>query len=299
MGAEKIEWVDGVGGEIITLVPSIGMKGFHGPPPKRRSESRFPGVPGAWLDAKPQHEPRDMFASVLISAPSRSGRQDLIRQMARAFDNHEGARLRFTDCSGLVRECRQVELIDGFDGLVDMAPTWVIPGLHFRALDPYWYETTATEVDVTLSLESAASTSDGTAFGDPNTGFGDPIPFGGVAGGSTVSGVVTFNALNQADVAASPIWTLEGPFNLVEVTNLRTGEVWTYDGTVETGETLVVDCRFGVRSVELDGENAYRELARTELWHLLPGSQDVRVRMLTTGPTTKVGLAWTPKWLTL
>ena len=60
----------------------------------------------------------------------------------------------------------------------------------------------------------------------------------------------------------------------------------------------MVDTRPGVKTVRVDGVNAFDRLtADSSLWPLVPGVNRVTVSAAITDPATTIGFTWRRQWL--
>lgn len=292
MSTETIEWIDRFG-RSVTLVHGRPLIGFHGSPPVRRSERTVPGRAGAVSDVAPFHNPRDLSMPILIQATSRAERTELTRTYTDLLGDGEDGRLRFTHGDGTQREI-DCYLASGLEDLVDVMPSYVMPTFEFRANWPYWRDVAAEDISIELDFDEIPTTGTGTPTDDPNTGVNDPIPTNGYTGDDVTSGVVTF-ALNHQGTAplAFPVWKITGPFTLFEVTNLTTAKTLQFDGSVTTGQTLTIDTRPEAQTVEVAGANRFFDTAEgVSLWPLVKDTNQIKIRLIATGPTTTINVSW-------
>lgn len=292
MSTETIEWIDRFG-RSLTLVHGTPLIGMHGPPRVRRSERRIPGQAGAASETRPVHEPRDMVIPIVIQAASRAARNDLTREYSDLMGDGETGRIRFTHGDGSQREI-DCYLDGGLDDLVDVMPRHVLPVLELRALWPYWRDVAAADIMIELNFDDAPAAGTSTPSNDPNTGSNDPIPSNGYTGEGLVSGVVTTELVHDGTAPnAYPVWTLPGPFNVVELTNLTTAKTLLFTAPVAAGETLVIDTRPEARTIEVDGINRFIDTAEgVALWPLVKDVNQVKIRLIATGATTAISASW-------
>jgi hypothetical protein len=168
----------------------------------------------------------------------------------------------------------------GLEELAEEFPNLNVGHLLFRAVWPYWLDTT----------EQSVSVAQGTAM---QTWF----PFLPLILGASDAFAV-FTVTITGDVPAWPVVTVLGPGQDVTVQNLTTALSWTVSGSLAAGSTLVVDTRPGVKTVSIDGANGYPRLTpASSLWPLMPGPNKVQVSMALTDPTALVTFAYRNQWL--
>jgi len=152
------------------------------------------------------------------------------------------------------------ESADGFDWQLQCAavdPRWLSPTLR-----------TAGPIVVTGPSTDGLDWAGGTPGGLDWAG-GSP---GGLDWGvSGVGGV--FTLLNAGTAPTWPVFTVTGPVANPTWTNPATGDVIAYTGTVEAGQTLVIDTSPFTRSVALNGVDRLGFLASAQWIELPPGIQ--------------------------
>jgi hypothetical protein len=168
----------------------------------------------------------------------------------------------------------------GLDELAEELPHLNLGTLLFRAAWPYWLE----GIESSVTVQQGATTTHWFPF----------LPL--ILGASDAFAVFTITI--TGDVPSWPVVTVLGPGTDVTVQNLTTGLSWTVSGALAAGSTLEVDTRPGVKTVQIDGLNAYPRLTPTSsLWPLEPGPNRVQVSMALTDVNARVTLAYRNQWL--
>lgn len=263
----------------------VGLRGAWAPPADLVTDA-VPLQAGAVVRGV-RTRPRELDLSLFVQAADEAELRLRLREMARWFDPRRGdGRLRIVPPTGFARElvCRAPR---GFPAEEDFGRTWwnvaaEVP-LTFYAADPYW-----------VAAAPVASTY---ALAVPPTWF----PWPPVTLGETTI-AATPTETNPGDVAAAPIWTIAGPSSGVTLTNLTTGEALTLNRTLYAGDTVVVDARFGVRTVTMlaTGETLYPDLAPgSSLWWLEPGDNLITVDMRDASTASSIALTYFPKFRTV
>lgn len=140
--------------------------------------------------------------------------------------------------------------------------------VQWEATDPRLYS--VTEMVVPISLPVSAS--GGLDFGGGGLDFGG----GGLDFGSGTSGG-TGLCTNDGDVPTWPVIEIDGPVTGPLIT-FPSGRRLLFDPTwsVQTGQTLLIDTRPGVRSVEIAGVSVSQRLWVREWEPLFKGSNVIR-----------------------
>jgi hypothetical protein len=168
----------------------------------------------------------------------------------------------------------------GLEELAEEFPNLNVGHLLFRAVWPYWLDTT----------EQSVSVAQGTAM---QTWF----PFLPLILGAS-DAFAAFTVTVTGDVPSWPVITVTGPGQEVTATNDSTGDSWTVSGSLAAGSKLIVDTRPSYKGVTVDGANAYPRLtAGSSLWPLLPGGNRVTVSMALTDPGSLAVFSWRNAWL--
>lgn len=114
-----------------------------------------------------------------------------------------------------------------------------------------------------------------------------------IAGGSVT-------VTNAGDTDAQPIWTITGPGEDLEVSNVATGESWSLTQPIAAGQTIVVDTRELQETVTdaTTGDNLFSWLGpNPHLWHLQQGTNEVSVDIIGANADTRITLAFEPRYL--
>ncbi|MGW4129499.1 phage distal tail protein [Amycolatopsis japonica] len=156
--------------------------------------------------------------------------------------------------------------------------------LQLLANDPRFLDTTVRSASTTIGtvafdgLDWAAGSPGGLdwAAGSP----------GGLDWGSSGSGGLLTMA-NPGSAITWPIFTVTTLTSLANVifTDPVNGDVLTYGGTIEAGQTLTIDCSPFTRSVTLNGIDRSSSLSSAQ-WIELPAGQTTTVQVAGTGAGT-------------
>lgn len=292
--AEHLEIIDadGVPYDLDEDGPLRRLRGTKGRfmPPIERTADQVPFQPGDRLRTV-RHMTREVAVPVRYKYEGdESTREQQLRQSLRTWavrlDPLRGdIALRSTGPSGDARvlTCRYhggLEL-DENDGFFPAGRQNAV--LVFIAGDPYWYD----ESDIVDTYTSDAV---------PLTWFPFfPLRLGG---GETFSAPIIFNA---GDVAAWPVWTINGPGSELYLRNLTTGKILHLVTTLAAGDTVTIDTRPGVKTVTRgDGLNLFPNLDPTALalWPLERGTNSVSVEFAGTTGASSVQLNYKQRYLT-
>ncbi|RSM60587.1 hypothetical protein DMH03_17720 [Amycolatopsis sp. WAC 01376] len=190
----------------------------------------------------------------------------------------DGAQLALVKSDGISARQLLVELdadAPKLDGWADAQGfDWQLP---LYAADPRWLDT-AVQTAGPFTVGGAAT--DGLDWG---TGGLDWANGGLDWGTSGNGGVLSLNNLGTAPTW--PVFTIVGPLTNPTFTNPATGDVIAYTGTVEAGQTLVIDTSPFTRSVALNGVDRFGFLASAQWIEIPPGGQ-VTVQFSGTGAGT-------------
>ncbi|MFJ1764047.1 phage distal tail protein [Amycolatopsis sp. NPDC088138] len=149
--------------------------------------------------------------------------------------------------------------------------------LSLYAADPRWLDT-AVQTAGPLTVIGAAT--DGLDWGSGGLDWAN----GGLDWGSSGnSGVLSLS--NPGTATTWPVFTVTGPLTNPTFTNPATGDLIAYTGTVETGQTLVIDTSPFTRSVALNGVDRFGFLASAQ-WIEIPSGGQVTVQFSGTGAGT-------------
>lgn len=174
---------------------------------------------------------------------------------------------------------RQIEAYyeDGFGG--ETGENWLSanPVLTLLCPDPYWRDVNPQQV----SRDYVSST--GRSFLSPYL----TVSSSRTLGQSMIA--------NDGDVEAWPSWTITGPATQLTATNTTTGDSFTLTYNLLSGQqaTIAVDptrpMLRGPGGVNLIGSLNWPGAV---LWALVPGTNNVDLQLLGSGPGTKVELAY-------
>ena len=195
-----------------------------------------------------------------------------------------GGKLRIQRGDGTaIREinCRLSDGLTGDDGSYFKNMTKVV--LSFRAFDPYWQDINQTSYTCQL--------------GNLKSWF--PI-FPLVLTNSTVFGDVTIT--NPGEVETYPVITFVGPGVNPGLENLTTGKKFTTNTiglTLSASDKLEVDCRPGLKTVKLNGVNAFSTLdGGSSLFSIVPGANAIRAYMASGQFDSVITVNYYPRYLT-
>ncbi|MEV6648056.1 hypothetical protein [Amycolatopsis sp. NPDC051371] len=154
---------------------------------------------------------------------------------------------------------------------------WQLP---LYAADPRWLDTAVQTAGP--AVVGGAST-DGLDFAAGSPGGLDYLAGspGGLDWGSSGNGGV-LSLANLGTAPSWPVFTVAGPLTNPAFTNPATGDLIAYTGTVDTGQTLVIDTSPFTRSVALNGVDRFGFLASAQWIEIPPGGQ-VTVQFSGTG----------------
>ncbi|WP_410644491.1 phage distal tail protein [Amycolatopsis sp. lyj-346] len=190
----------------------------------------------------------------------------------------DGAQLALVKADGLSTRQLLVELNSDavkIEGWADAQGfDWQLP---LYAADPRWLDTT---VQTAGPVVVGGPSTDGLDWG----GGGLDWASGGLDWGLSGNGGV----LSLSNVGTAPTWpvfTIAGPLLNPMFTNPATGDQVAYTGTVEAGQTLVIDTSPFTRSVALNGVDRFGFLASAQWIEIPPGGQ-VTVQFSGTGAGT-------------
>lgn len=280
---ELVEWID-PDGVTTTLQVEWDVSGRFAPP-IAMEEDGVPEQPGMRLRAV-RHEARDFALPLYITADSQTELRTATRALVATMDPTRGdGRIRITGPGGDPREitCRYQGGLEMSERLGDTSgPEMQRAVAMFRAHDPYWYDTSETVDPFTI--------------GAPSSWF----PFFPLRlGASELYATVTID--NLGDVAAWPVWQIQGPGSDITLRNLTTGKSLSL--AVNLGaDAVTIDTRPGRKSVvrTIDGANLFGSLSLTSsLWPLQRGVNIVRVEMALATTDSAVQLSRKHAYLTV
>lgn len=159
---------------------------------------------------------------------------------------------------------------------------WQVP---LYVADPRWLDTTI-QTAGPASVGGASTDGLDWAAGSPgglDWNAGSP---GGLDWGlSGVGGVLAL--ANTGTTATWPVFTITGPVLNPSFTNPDTGDVIAYTGSVDLGQTLVIDTNPFSRSVQLNGIDRFGFLASAQ-WIEIPAAGQVTVQFAGAGVGTVI-----------
>jgi hypothetical protein len=190
-------------------------------------------------------------------------------------------RLRVTRNDATVRELKRCYFRGGLGekGWIQAIETV----LSFDALDPYWYEPTATSINF-------------------NAAGGGTMPFFPIFPLQLdVSQVLDRKTVANPGAACWPIWVITGPGNTLSLKNITTGRDLVWNGSLSIADTLVIDTSPLKKTIRLNGVNAWNNVpgSDADLWPLIAGNNDVLVTVGDATADTLVQLAFVPRYVSL
>jgi len=131
-------------------------------------------------------------------------------------------------------------------------------------------------------------------------------PFMSVTSSRVVSGddptVPSTELLNEGEVDAWPVWTIDGPITSLTAVNLTTGARFTLTYTLPAGQSITITtARPSVRLNNGTNLSKYVDWFNplgTELWPLTDGLNQISFVALGAGTGTKVRMEYTPRYET-
>lgn len=263
-----------------------GRKGFHAPSYTHyRDES--PAVDGAfWRGVRATV--RDLFVPIVIIGDTREELLRTRRALIAAISPKRG------ECTIVSRQpdntyrsinCRYVSGMEGEEGKGPYGVRIMTYGLTFIADDPFMY---GPEIPLTWGSGNVTRTELPIPGADT---FYEVVAASRILGDSQVD--------NLGDVDAYPLWTFNGPFTAIELTNTTSGKSLTLTHTAATSsDTITIDTRPGQTSiVDQDGTNRWSALtAGYSLWPLLPGVNDLSIQVTGSTQDTAAGMTYKPRY---
>lgn len=284
----RLSWIDASGtewplnGETYYLA-MIGDTGITGMPPYVMTESKTPLADGAVLrytlaDVRPVDVP------LLTKAASYSELFTAFRALSGALNPKAGPGiLRSTAPDDTVRDLN-CTYASGYEhdwsqGFADHMPAVLV----FRAHDPFYYDTDATQV--------------GPFFASAAPAFFPIMPIH--LGSSSV--LTGFSIDNDGDTDAFPVWTIHGAGSAITLTNNTTGKALALTGngglTLGSSDVLTIDTQ--ARTVLLNGVTSeYSKLSfASSLWTLAQGFNSIGVSMTGTNGSSFIQCQYKRRWL--
>lgn len=104
---------------------------------------------------------------------------------------------------------------------------------------------------------------------------------------------------NTGHLEAWPIWTITGPGSGPIITNMDTGELFTFGATLAAGETITVDTRPRRKTAVRTGGTEVSGLmsSTSTYWPLAKGVNTVRVVLSSVGSGSSVALNYRRRWI--
>ncbi|WP_328448994.1 phage distal tail protein [Amycolatopsis sp. NBC_00438] len=190
----------------------------------------------------------------------------------------DGAELALVKADGISTRQLLVELDSAAVRLEGWADAqgfdWQLP---LYAADPRWLDSS---VQTAGPFTVIGTATDGLDWGSGGLDWAN----GGLDWGSSGNGGV-LSLSNPGTAPSWPVFTVTGPLTNPTFTNPATGDVIAYTGTVDTGQTLVIDTSPFTRSVALNGVDRFGFLASAQWIEIPPGGQ-VTVQFSGTGAGT-------------
>lgn len=122
------------------------------------------------------------------------------------------------------------------------------------------------------------------------------------------NGGLGFGVLNEGTKEAYPVWTITGPFSGLDLLNVTTGELATFNLGLLVGQSIIIDTRpsesrpTALQVYRNDGLSFMQFVAPTsKFWHLKPGTNIILVNFTGGGTTaaTRVNLEFLPRYRTM
>lgn len=278
----RLTWVapDGAvtsfGGAPVLAAPGVQ---FAGMPQVRASELTVPMQAGnRWQHVN--HGPREVAIPVLIAGDTLAGNEAAVDGLAWLVDPTRGdGKLRATRHDGSERElsCRYVSSLQITEATAFDA-AWQSM-LVFRAVDPYWYDSSSQTVIVAPG---------------PSPSFFPFFPL--KLGASEASDSVS--VVNDGQVEVWPVWSITGP-GTFSASNDSLGEEWVLEHELGGGEIVTIDTRPGIKTVvSSSAGDLFGALTDTSnLWPLGVGSNQVTLTVSGADEESRLVLSWRRGWL--
>lgn len=290
--AETILWIDPDGvsttlhtGSLDALFVSWNVHGRFAPP-ARFTEDGVPEQDGLQL-REVLHDAREFSLPFWVRGASESDLWTKQRALVVSMDPKRGEGvLRITTPVGDQREisCRVVSGLEGAERIGDTTGQLAqsFPAV-FRAWNPYWRSVSDNITDYTP----------GSATGSFFPLFPLRLTSSEVFADATI--------VNDGDVDAWPVWTINGTGSGIVLSNLTTGKSLSLSTFLGVGESLTVDTRPRVKTVtKQDGTNLWTDVSATStLWPLVKGTNAIRIQMGAATATSRVRLARRNQYLTV
>lgn len=256
-------------------------------------EDVSPAVDGAFYRGT-RAEVRELFQPLYFGADDRSALMALRRSFMAAISPRRGeCTLTVSQPDGTRRsiKCRYLSGMEGEEGRGHWGILHMSYGLVLRALEPFWFG-----ADITTKWAGSPAAR-------------DFLPIPGADGNwivvapSQVLGTTT--AVNEGDVEAWPVWTINGPASgspSITLTNNTTGKTLTLNASL-TGASnkRIIDTQPGAGTIKDEaGVNKWSELGDgSALWSLQPGVNDLSVSVAGSSTATEVQLVYRPRFVSV
>lgn len=244
----------------------IGVSGA-GLPPVHTQWNEGAGDGAVWRGTRVR--PRDLDLPILLQAASRTDLRALTTRLARMLSGPMTLRFVEDDGTSWTLDVRWVGGGDVVLGADTDANTYVSTVVTLRAGDPFW-----TSSQVSRQVVTAVS---GRGLLGPDPDDDGPLKSSLVHLRVSASQTLgAFTMVNPGDAPAYPVWTIDGPGENLVVES-STGESFTWLGTLEEGEQLIVDTR-AATVIDGTGTSRYSELGPApRLWRVPPGTTTANV----------------------
>jgi hypothetical protein len=230
-----------------------------------------------------RHEKRPLDLPFLFKAATEAELLTNVRTVLTVLTAGEG-KLRVTRNDATVRELKRCYFRGGLGekGWTQAAETV----LSFDALDPFWYETSATENIFTISGSTIL----------PFFPFFLTKPLR-----LLVSQVLNQDTVSNPGVEAWPIWTITGPGDTLSLENLTTGRKIVWNGTLTGSDQLEIDTRPLYKTVRLNGVNSWSLVQSSDAdpWPMIAGNNDILVGLSNATIATQAKLSYTRRYVSL
>ncbi|GAA0579382.1 phage distal tail protein [Streptomyces crystallinus] len=254
---------------------------------------QLPNLPGGLFRSN-RATTRDITIPLIIRGVDRVSFTRMHNRLLRALNPEAGPGwITATEGDGIARhlECYYVSGAEGSETEENAGFNWIKLALVLRAMDPYWYSSAERQYDWHLDTGTAVPFLSSATY----PGF---FPMRISSASFNSGGLV--DAPNDSSVEAWPVWTVTGPLTGLALENVTTGQSFRLrdNVSVPAGKALVIDTRPGIKSVQLDGANAWPQMTTdSALWPLRPGKNRLRVTASGVGPTTLIRLHHVPRYL--
>ena len=240
---------------------------------------------------KQHYDPWPITFSGYIVRPTSAKTTATRNELLRFFTTNHYFTAIFTDCDGVEMSAPS--------GWISSAPEVTLRGkqerhptfnLELTFGDPYLYEyaedkdgnpTYANSIEVPKFEQKA------TSIGYMYSGAGYIYYAGGYEYTGQINQVPTINVNSTQPVA--PIWTVTGKATNPSITNLTTNTTMSYDGTIASGQTLIVDC---LNQTAMIGTADVSRFLTGDWLTLAVGSNKLRYETASQSDTKKCKLSW-------